>query len=466
MKPLTQFFSDYLFDDGPGKSLFHQLYVTTRPDLDKPDGTGVLKRFLDSRLDINRLKAANEFIDDCIFKVNAWPELGQLRKAVAEREVAREMRYENYRDHTCHTLWGFIVGCLLYETSPKLRALLDGRTDSPSAASTDDGLKDFGGVWVLGFLCHDIGYLFESDIPAGLTPNPLFDLQAACALVNDFFHGYFVTTFVGESTTSNFLELRKLEYPNYPNNSLSTVAQALRKLPFATARLVDAEKKNYDVPADAFELFESCGCKDVPAVEAAYRFLYETGKYGQRFLDHGIVSGLLMAQLLVLGYGLHMVARHPSGDRGRGLYTPSFLDAVNERTQYGVDLTIGMLKRRVPWVFAAARHNLDPKWWDKDNKPVMTGPRPTRLKVKEDPASFLVILVDAIQDWDRPRMNVNTKPDDFIMDSADLEVDAKNGKIFIGARTPLAKDRIDGKRGLRRDLDERLEGWTEFVEFV
>lgn len=457
MKPLTEFFSDYV-----SRSLFHDVYVAPWPD-----GEKVLHRFLDSRLDINRLKAANEFIEDCIFKVNEWPELGELRKAVAEREVAREMRYEKYRDHTCHTLWGFIVGCLLYETSPKLRELLKGRTDSPNADLTAANLQDFGGMWVLGFLCHDIGYLFESDIPAGLTPNPLVDLQAACALLNDFFHGYYVTRFVGESTTSNFTELHKLGYPNYPNNSLSTVAQALRKLPFAGSKFVDINDATYPkVPADAFELFQSCGCKDVDAVEAAFRFLYETGKYGQRFLDHGIVSGLLMAQLLILGYGLHMVARYPRADRGRSQYTDQFIDAVEKRTGYDVNLTIEMLKLRVPWVFAAARHNLDPQWWDPKHTPVMTGPKPAKLKVEDDPASYLVMLVDAVQDWDRPRMNVNTKPDDFIMDSADLQAETGNGKLLIQPVTPLAKQRIEAKRGLKEDLDARLEGWTEFIEFV
>lgn len=459
MKPLTEFFADYL-----AKSLFHDVYVRKRAEVKKEDGRKILERFLDSRLDINRLKAANQFIDKCIFKVNQWPELGELRKAVAEREVAREMRYERYRDHTCHTLWGFLVGCWLWEHSSTLRGYLKGRTDAADDKRTARNLQDFGGVWVLGFLCHDIGYLFESDIPAGLTPNPLLDLQAACALLNDFFQGYYVTTFIGESSTSNFTELQKLAYPNYPNNSLSTVAQALRKLPFVGATLVDVNAKELKtVRADAFDWFEDCGCKNVATVEHAYRFLYENGKYGQRFLDHGIVSGLLMAQVLVLGYGLHMVARYPNGHRGHGKYETEFLDAVEARTRYGVDLTIDMLNRRVQWVFAAARHNIDPKWWDEDNLPVLPGPKPKKLKVKEDPASYLVVLVDTIQDWDRPRMNVNTKPTDFIMDSADLQMGSKGERLRIRADGPLARKRITQ---LEEDLDARLAGWTEFVELV
>jgi hypothetical protein len=103
MKPLTEFFGDYV-----KKSLFHDVYVAQWPGF-KADGSEVLARFFDSRHDINRLKSANQFIDDCIFMVNEWPELGELRKAVAEREVAREMRYEKYRDHTCHTLF-FLAG--------------------------------------------------------------------------------------------------------------------------------------------------------------------------------------------------------------------------------------------------------------------------------------------------------------------------------------------------------------------
>jgi hypothetical protein len=458
MKPLTEFFCDYLFAT---KSEFHKVYVAPRADVLKPDGSQVLERFVNSRLDINRLKAATEFINECIFRVNVWPELGVLREAVAEREVRRDMRYEMYRDHTCHTLWGFLLGCLLFEHSSKLRKLVTGLTDASDDQLTATNLKDFGGMWLLGFLCHDIGYLFESDIPAGMTPDPLLDLQAACALLNDYFHGYYISTYVGESSTENFIELQKLDYPNYPNNSLSIVAQSLRRLPFANDVVIDATAKSFKVPADAFELFRVSGCADVESIEKAYRFLYETGRWGQKFLDHGVVSGLLMAQILVLGYCLHMIVRYPVGNPGNGRYTAPFVDSVRAKTEYGEDLTIEMLKRRVRWVFAAARHNIDPEWWTK--KPVIAGQPPAKLKPEADPASFLVILVDMLQDWDRPRMNANIRPDDLLMDSADIELDINAEKLRIRARSGLPKKRIEK---LRQDLDARLEQWTDFVELV
>jgi hypothetical protein len=87
-------------------------------------------------------------------------------------------------------------------------------------------------------------------------------------------------------------------------------------------------------------------------------------------------------------------------------------------------------------------------------------PAPSKLKAAEDFPSFFVTLMDTIQDWDRPRMNSNTKAEDFIMDSTDLEMTMCAERIVLRGRNDYAKARL---KELAGDLDDRLIEWDQFI---
>lgn len=412
-----------------------------------------LERFLTSRLDINRLRAAAEFIEESVFKVCVWPELGDLRGAVTQRELRRAMRYRKYRDHTCHTLWGFLLGCLWFERSKMLRGLLDGYLDTPGDEINEDTLAGFASAWTLGFLCHDIGYLFESDIPGGLTPDPLHDLHAGCALLNDFYQLRYLKQYLGSSERKYFDELRRWGYPFFSHSSLASVVAELRSVPFSGCTLTDGATK-YKVPETAFQMFRHEKCPDVEAVETMFEELYYKGRDGQKFLDHGVCSGLMMLQLLVLGYGLYMIAHEakPKTGLSRELRTRIRAEAGVHYSEVG-PLTVPMMRTRIRWIYAATRHNLTPRYW--------TGPTsPFPLRIDKDCPSYLVALMDTIQDWDRPRLHLDLSTGDYLMDSADIHIEVGERLIVKSAGTADAKRRLDE---LAKDLTEQLHEWDRLV---
>ncbi|HEV7765934.1 MAG TPA: hypothetical protein VGQ76_13100, partial [Thermoanaerobaculia bacterium] len=104
-KPLTDFIRDHAKESKPFVILFQ----------DTEAARTALDTFLNARLDINRIRAAQDFVSSSIFELIDWKEIAVLRDAVTQRELRRNMRYPKYRDHTAHTVWGFLLGCTWYE---------------------------------------------------------------------------------------------------------------------------------------------------------------------------------------------------------------------------------------------------------------------------------------------------------------------------------------------------------------
>src|SRR5207247_1744312 len=140
-----------------------------------------------------------------------------------------------------------------------------------------ESLGAFVAVWTLGFLCHDIGYLFEGDVPAGLTPDPLHDLHAGCALLNDFYQLHYLRYYVGSSEPRYLEELSKLGYPFFSHSSLASVANDLRRVPLAGQTLSDGVT-SYVLSMDGFELFRNERCPDVEVLDEAFGEWYYRGR--------------------------------------------------------------------------------------------------------------------------------------------------------------------------------------------
>jgi hypothetical protein len=459
-KPLTDFIRDHAKESKPFVILFQ----------DTEAARTALDTFLNARLDINRIRAAQDFVSSSIFELIDWKEIAVLRDAVTQRELRRNMRYPKYRDHTAHTVWGFLLGCTWYERCEPLRKAIEtaGILDAPDPDKPvdEDRLQAFAGFWTLAFLCHDIGYLFEADIPGGPTPDPLLDLQAAAATLNDYYQSTYPYIMTGSRSTEvlDALNNPAIHYPAFTNQSLGFAARQLRSVPLRAVRIHDQNNVVHELPADVFELFRDVGCVDVEAVEEAFVYLYMKGQNGQRFLDHGVCSGLMLAQVVVLSYGLYMVTHYPvhspvgAAKFALQAHVVKSLQDHWASDHYAMNLTWDMLRRRIRWVFAAARHNLDPKWWDSAE---FNGKETsfTKISPKTDLASFLVTLVDTIQDWDRPLMNTHSSSA-YIMDSQHLEIEI-NDKLHLYARKiPGLQKRLES---LQKELDERLDGWKDFV---
>jgi hypothetical protein len=430
-----------------------------------------LNKFLRSTMDQVRVNRARQCTRR-ILKIADLDDLEHFREGVWKREATRGMAYDRQRDHTAHTLNNWLLGWYFYEKS---RAIKEAINHAIDARGWDVQKKFgheqyFGHTWQFTSLLHDIGYLFE-----GMLDGMDMSVQSAQATIglrvtDEYFHLMFwkhmKTTSVHEQQ-----ELKNLigehAVPNEP--SLSRISIYLRglgdlgRLQEHVARALDANEKLRQftpkaLPGDAFDLwkqhFQAFNHEDaanrIDALEQAFLEDVTRGmpSLGIRVLDHGVCSGLLQLKIATFFYNLLAnISAQRNGIPGRAKKKIE----IREDETVDVKADYEFWWSGIVWATAsAALHNMQQR-----GKQWCLGVEPGELKLADEPLTYLGVLVDCIQDWDR--YFVFNSVERVPVQGVDVELGTENGLIVVKVPEKLQKKIV-------KDLTSALAGWDKIVK--
>ena len=221
-----------------------------------------------------------------------------------------------------------------------------------------------------------------------------------------------------------------------------------------------------ELPSDAIALwrahFERFGQAEmatrIKGMEEALYSLIEEGlpNVGVHTLDHGICGGLMLLKYSTIWFRLILACKHAAAEV-REKYQ-RVCSAVEEETgAWGYHGTHWW--RNIVWATAAvAIHNLQqdhsiPGWHSK-------------LDYREAPLVYLGVVVDMLQEWDRPssRRQNTVEGANLRINSSDVTIGSTESgqvRIVYGCRDGSAQER---EEKLREELDRALFNWSDVVE--
>jgi hypothetical protein len=437
----------------------------------------MLKKFLSATMDQVRTNDALA----CTRKILAVSDIDDFelfREGVWKREATGVIKYLGQRDHTAHTLNNWLLGWYLYSELPPVRKAMDSAIARRKWKREDISSEQFfGHAWLFTSLLHDIGYLFEGSL--GTMDTGYQSEQAAIGLraVDEYFHFWFWKHMKVDAADDRSVVLDESQsLPVIPGEpSLTRIAMYLRTLDIDMAPLhkVLKEKASKSVrsllpadglPADAFELwklhFRSFGQESVAlrieSLEAAFidHVTKELPGAGIRVLDHGVCSGLLQLKIATFFYRLFAsLERKVQAKSTKPSARRTAEKLLNREHNLDNPYDFEFWWSGVVWATAsAALHNMQQqgKWPDGHAR----GP----LALDEEPLTYLGVLVDCLQDWDR--YFVFHSPSKAPIQGIDVQLRIEKGKAVVS----LPADKMKRANDLRKELDAALKDWKDLVE--
>ena len=260
--------------------------------------------------------------------------------------------------------------------------------------------------------------------------------------------------------------------PLINTSSIASAGSALRQI-----RIVRNDINDTYETIDAFYTFrEKAGIdkklirrwrKIIDSMEHAFERILWNGmpQNGIRVLDHGIVTGLLILQLSNYFYELSKIVQDQVDfkldNNIKNALKKNFYNMLGEASDKLTDEQYYSSIRRIA---GAAFHNINPTWfeeWKKNdstdwNKPVSPFP----LDPTTDGIVYIPILLDTLQDWDRPSFPSNIN--EPTIDGLDVYCNNMKGP----RRVKLIFDVEDKDKyidRLKKDLSKRLKNWEEMI---
>jgi hypothetical protein len=436
----------------------------------------LLERFLRTTMDQVRVKYAQ----DCTTRILKMADLDDLelfREGVWKREVTGVIAFQGQRDHTAHTLNNWLLGWYLYTKCTPIRnsierAIVRRGWDAERSGGFSN-VEYFGHVWLYASLLHDIGYLFEGSLEAMETGFESARATIGLRVTDEYFHATLWRHTSLTSADDRLLtkeEERKLPVaPTEP--SLSRIAlylrslgdlDTLRKQLRAVLGKRKAPRPPRELPGDAFELWaqhfeafgQSVAAERMKQLQDAFEHYVSRGipSLGIRVLDHGICSGLLLLKIATFFYQFFASVENkvstPAGPRkDREKLKRAATKLISRSLPYSNDYEFWW--SGIVWGTAAtALHNMcqQKNWGD--------GIARKPLKLEDEPMTYLGVLVDCLQDWDRYYVfeSIDRSP----VQGVDVQLSGRSDRVSL--RFPRSVDK------LKKDLDTALSGWTDFVD--
>jgi hypothetical protein len=444
-----------------------------------PEATNILTTFLRATLDEVRLKRAAEFCKIVLWIIDS-DDLDFFRTGVLRKEVTGEITFAHQRDHSAHTLYNYLLGWYIFTWSRPLRRELEIHLKDRGVGIARVE-ESFGALWPYVSITHDIGYIFEGTLDPLDTSSGQGRIKNAADLVHEFFHHHFWIRAGLDSVwiRDGLLQSANMAEPHFKSLSLAGVADTLRRVA-KTDDILDAVKEDLDNPTDvqkdilrrrigdAFDLWEAnfdyFGRYAMKARVSAARDYFETVTSsglkgsGLRMLDHGICSGLLIILYSTFYFGLYywIHTKTRSNYEKLKLLPHARKSSLARKKAYQGE----WWWQGIVWATAAAAlHNVlqqRNEWPDG-----LQSRKPQRLKLSDDPLTYLGILVDMLQEWDR----YNVIADSVVNGGLPLQgSDVKLGTTS-GAKTRIVIVYPNDKlaKAVRQSLDKVLVGWQQIV---
>jgi hypothetical protein len=432
-----------------------------------------LQRFFDATMDEVRLWHASQYGYE-VLALTDVEDFDHFRRGVLRREVSGEIAYPKQRDHSGHTLYNYLLGWYFYSQSPLVKKQMNAAfAKRILVTQLDDAFAD---MWAYVSLLHDVGYLFEGALAPLSSKIQDDQIRIGAEVSQEYFSHRFWTQLglAGVDDRNAATALSGVEIPELESRSMTGLAYSLRLLgdleplrkgisncndpKFQKSPIVDEA----GLPEDAFDLwkvhyafFDSATMGPrIDYLEDVFLHLMQNGFAGTgvRVLDHGICSGLLLLLAATfyfrIAYGMDPSTR-PQDKRQLRAWTK-----IKENSEFHQYSPTWWWQATVWATAATAIHNVA------QMKPMegLRTPHPGPLSMEEDPLAYLGILVDVLQEWDRPTV-ARLSPVTGIgpLQGVDLTVKPRNGVLH------LAFDSRDRAAEVTKSLDRALQGWDELV---
>ncbi|HEX3765665.1 MAG TPA: serine/threonine-protein kinase [Kofleriaceae bacterium] len=373
-------------------ALFHELFRDI-PAYEQR----VLRSLSHTRSEAERTAEATSLMKDVWqARVDFAPYLPANLLATFEYE---RLFYPKYRDHSVHQLRVLLLGAYLYVKNRSLRDALQTETAIavPHAASSRESLdRGFLRLWTVTALFHDQGYLFEQSIPG--------DPRDAKALARVF-----------EDLNKLFDSPLKIALAHTLGVDLPAIKERRARTGLRLPQTFRAESFDdllFEPDGQSTILDRIESFVDVhglgPTGSALRRYFEmarnESAKHRPRYIDHGIASAvmLLRTNKELDDYLGDMAKAAKDGQLRRFIESDETRDAICAVADL-VESFSPLIRHAAA---AIAVHNVDKQAWD----PAVFASARYNLSLEtyevaldRSPLAFLLLLSDALQDWDRPR---------------------------------------------------------------
>lgn len=441
------------------------------------DPESILEKFLFSTMDEVRLRYADKY-SEILLDLVEMQSLSFFRKEVLRRETLGEISYQKQRDHSAHTLYNYLLGWLIYCNSRRIEQYFN---SSFERRGINKNLSNFGNLWIQTSLLHDIGYMFEGELSPLST-----SIQSEKTLIGaKIVEEYFIHRFWSEIEINTVFERQfildqcGIDYLTFPINSMARIGTTLRtlgnleNLRASALRLrntqglppgnVDFLNRPAGLSCDAFESwkrhYEAYGPSSMVNRLKNLMKIFEwscqegLGNSGSRILNHAICSGLL----LLLYNTLYMKIKNDINNIiARNAYEDEIIYKIRNR------ISLSPHKDDAIWwwigtVWATAATALHDVLLYKTSWPIRNCCL-DKLDIEEDPLTYLGILVDCIQEWDRNTISHESIIGGFLpIQGANVELNIRGDKIEINYNNLYCSAEV------QQTLNECLNNWTNFV---
>lgn len=226
--------------------------------------------FFEATLDEVRLKKANDFSTSAL-NISDNGLLAYFREAASKREFAADIDYNMQRDHAAHTLYNYILGWYFFDHSKAIseafkvhlvgkkekllhiKPLLKDPNDltpllkDPNDNTINDGDKygdidkntkilanEFGDVWSITSLLHDIGYILEGTISSASIEVENVRVSRGSKLIHDYFnHRFWNRTKIDFRAVQGIAAVLRVSLPDFRRSqSLSSLGDHLCNIGF------------------------------------------------------------------------------------------------------------------------------------------------------------------------------------------------------------------------------------------
>jgi hypothetical protein len=431
----------------------------------------IMEKFLTARMDDVRARMAEE-LGEQILAITEIKELSYFRKSILKREVSGDISYQLQRDHAAHTIYNYILGWYIFEKSPIVKKNIIGHFKKRNSSIP---MRDFFCLWPFVSLLHDIGYLFEGNIAPLDIDVQSENIRRGAIIVKDFFnHGFWITSNINsiydKEKLIEFAKLRSIEILTGPISEIADSLRNIGEMEFLRLQLIDKLKRNNShkrlsalfIPGDAFDFWELhykyfkmySMAKRIRSLKLVFEknLLMGDDNTGIKFLDHGICSGLLILLNSIYYYdSYYRILR----SRPKNEYDKQLRKRFIGRTSAPVSYPIEWWWEGIAWGTAAtALHNVQQN--KQDWKYIKY---PGALKITEDPLTYLGILVDCIQEWDR--YSISREPSvvgKIPLQGTEVRLSCQKGKLILEFKDAFYTKKV------KNALDDALIGWNRIIK--
>jgi len=435
---------------------YHQAHKFT-------EGVNPVKEFLSARMDEVRIYWALKTSERILRTVGAQDAL-DFQMRVLEREKGRRISYRKQRDHTCHTLNNYILGFYLLEHSDFLKTHM---TEAFSRRNLS--LSSFVYLWPYASLLHDVGYLFEGGFRKITDTFKDPAVSNSTNLLNDYFK-YNFWKFYGfnEIATDDIINSGIAWRQEIDNSDSIRLANSLSEAGCLSS-IVDTCNEEAvaggpleTLPTNCFSLWENNYrafgnermARAIDLLRTDFYSMAENDhpKIKRKILDHGVCSGLILLLFITYFYALHTGLKRRNGTSAWQETTSTQVKGYLSTVEEGVASTKWWWSGLVWATAATALHNK----YDE-----LPGLEP--LRVDDDPLTYLGILVDELQVWDR--FNVFDGVLNRDCDISEIPVQCSEIRLGADKSGPPVRFSVPSREfgKVKKTLNSRLANWEEIV---